>query len=360
MTQPAHGSPVLSAAAVAELVGGRVEGDGAVKLRGVAPLAQAAPDELALLADRRYARELPGCRAAALLVSEALAQIAPEHVPTRIVCPDAHLALARLLEHWYPPAPHRPGIHPTAVLGPGVDLGQDVAVGPFAVVDEGVRLGDRVVVGSHVSIGAGARVGADSRLHPQVVVYPGVEIGERVVLHAGVRLGVDGFGYVLDGRDHRKVPQVGRCVVGDDVEIGANACLDRGSIGDTLVEPGAKLDNLVHLGHNVTVGSRSLLAAMVGVAGSSSVGRGVAAGGQAGIAGHLHVGDGARLGAQAGVIGDVPAGQTVSGYPARNHREYLRAMGQLFKLPDLARRIRQLEETVERLENGAAGAPSGS
>jgi UDP-3-O-[3-hydroxymyristoyl] glucosamine N-acyltransferase len=191
-------------------------------------------------------------------------------------------------------------------------------------------------------------------------LYPQVEIGKRVILHAGVRLGVDGFGYAQDGGIHRKVPQVGRCVVMDDVEIGANTCLDRGSIGDTVVEAGAKLDNLVHLGHNVRVGSGTLLAAMVGVAGSSSVGRGVVAGGQVGIAGHLHVGDGARLAAQAGVIGDVPPGETVSGFPARSHRDFLRAMGQLFKLPELVQRVKNIEKALDRLDARDSESPTDS
>jgi UDP-3-O-[3-hydroxymyristoyl] glucosamine N-acyltransferase len=238
-------------------------------------------------------------------------------------------------------------VHPTAVLGPDVRLGSDVSIGPYAVIDQGAELGDRVVIGAHACVGAGTRIDEDTVLHPQVVIYPGAEVGKRVILHAGVRLGVDGFGYVLDQGQHRKVPQVGRCVIGDDVEIGANTCLDRGSIGQTVVEDGAKLDNLVHLGHNVSVGSLSLLAAMVGVAGSTSIGKGVAAGGQVGINGHIHVGDGARLGGQAGVVKNVPPGATVSGYPARDHREYLRAMAQLFKLPDLVRRVRALEEVAE-------------
>ena len=336
----------LSIGDIADLTGGRVVGETGLSIRGVGTLRDAREGDIALFADRRYAVDLDGCGASALLVSEQLAEYRMERIPTRVVCEDAHLALARLLDHWFPDRRPEPGIHPTAVLGTGVRLGEEVSIGPYAVLEDGVVLGDRVVVGPHSCVGAGARLGDDTRLFPHVVVYPGAEVGSRVTLHAGVRLGVDGFGYVLDGGRHRKVPQVGRCVVGDDVEIGANSCLDRGSIGDTVVEPGAKLDNLVHLGHNVTVGSLSLLAAMVGVAGSSSVGRGVAAGGQVGIAGHLHVGDGARLAAQAGIIGDVPPGETVSGYPARNHREYLRAMGQLFKLPNLARRVRALEEAA--------------
>jgi UDP-3-O-[3-hydroxymyristoyl] glucosamine N-acyltransferase len=283
-------------------------------------------------------------------VSQELADVNPEDVPTRVVCPDSRLALAELLEHWHPLPDPEPGIHPTAVLGKGVELGTDVSVGPYCVVGDYAVLESGVVLDAHVCVGTGARIGAGSRLHPQVVLYPNVALGERVILHAGVRLGVDGFGYVLDGHRHRKVPQVGRCLIEDDVEIGANTCIDRGSIGDTVVERGSKLDNLVHLAHNVRVGSMSLLAAMVGIAGSSRVGRGVAMGGQVGISGHLEIGDGARLGAQSGIIGDVPAGETVSGYPARRHKDYLRAMGHVFRLPALSRRVKALEGALDRLQ----------
>jgi len=339
----------ISVGEVAERVGGTVVGDPDVRVHGLMPVEQAGAADLALFTDRRYARLLSGCEAAALLVSDVLADVNPEDVPTRVVCPDPRLALTELLEYWNPLPEPEPGIHPTAVLGHDVELGPGVTVGPYCVIGDHAVLGSGVVLDAHVCVGARARIGAGSRLHPQVVLYPNVVVGERVVLHAGVRLGVDGFGYVLDGHRLRKVPQVGRCVVEDDVEIGANTCIDRGSIGDTIVEQGAKLDNLVHLAHNVRVGSMSLLAAMVGVAGSSRIGRGVAMGGQVGISGHLKIGDGARLGAQSGIIGDIPAGETVSGYPARPHKEYLRAMGHVFRLPVLARRVKALERALEEL-----------
>jgi UDP-3-O-[3-hydroxymyristoyl] glucosamine N-acyltransferase len=349
----------LSLRDVAALVDGRVVGDADVVVERIAPLAQAGARSLGLLAAARYVRLLPDCQAAGLLVSEALADRSPEDVPNRVVVADAHRALARLLEHLHAPSVPDPAIHPTAVLGRGVQLGTNVAVGPYTVVEEGVELGDDVIIGAHCCIGEGVRIGRGSRLYPQVVVYPGAEIGSRVILHAGVRIGVDGFGYVVEDGEIRKVPQVGRCVIEDDVEIGANTCLDRGSIGDTIVGRSAKLDNLIQLGHNVTVGPSSMLAAQTGVAGSSHVGAGVVAGGQVGIAGHLEIGDGARLAAQAGIIGDVPAGATVSGYPARGHREYLKAMSHVFRLPDLVRRLERLEDTVRQdADDGPTKGPS--
>jgi len=344
----------LSVAQVAGFLDGRVEGDGSLTVRGIAPLKDAGTEEMGFLADRRYLRDLEHTQAGALLVSESLAQ-EPGGPATRIVVKDAHAALPRMLPLFYSSPRPAPGIHPTAVLGAGVELGEDIGIGPYAVVGDGARIGHRVRVGAHVVIGSDCEVGEDSVFHPHVVLYPGTRVGARVILHAGVRLGVDGFGYVPGEGGIQKVPQVGLCLVEDDVEVGANTCIDRGSIGRTVVRTQTKLDNLVHLGHNVRVGKGVLMAAMTGVAGSSEVEDGVMTGGQVGISGHLTVGAGARLGAQAGVIGDIPPGTTVSGYPAREHREYLRAMGTLFKLQDTLKRLRDLEARLSALEETGGG-----
>ena len=340
---------LLSVVEIAGLVGGRIEGEGEIFVSGIAPLDQASPEELGFFAQRKYLKHLPGTRARAILVSEALAAEATE-IPCRIVVKEAHLALPTLLAVLHPEPPAAPGIHPTAVFGKGVELGEGSSIGPYAVMGEGVRVGEGVRIGAHVVVGDGCVIGSGSVLHPHVVLYPGTRLGARVVLHAGVKLGVDGFGFVPVDGEHRKVPQVGSCVVEDDVEIGANSCVDRGSIGRTVIGKGTKLDNLVHLAHNVQVGEGVLMAAMVGVSGSTRVGNGAMFGGQAGIVGHIEIGEGARIGAQAGVIGDVPPGETVSGYPARNNREYLRAMGMAFKLPDTLRRIGEVEARIAALE----------
>jgi UDP-3-O-[3-hydroxymyristoyl] glucosamine N-acyltransferase len=201
-------------------------------------------------------------------------------------------------------------------------------------------------VGAHVVLGDGCVLGEDVVLHPHVTLYPGVVVGARSILHSGMRAGVDGFGYVFVDGLHRKVPQVGGCVIGADVEIGANTTIDRGSIGSTEVGDDVKIDNLVHLGHNVRVGAHSVIVAQVGVSGSTTIGVGVTLAGQAGIQGHIEIGDGATIGGQAGVLGDVPAGAVYSGYPARPHRESLRAQASLFQLPKLIKRLRALERAV--------------
>ena len=237
-------------------------------------------------------------------------------------------------------------MHPTAVIHESVTVPECASVGPHAVIRAAATLGDGVTVGANCVVGEGVAIGTETVLYPNVTVYAGSVLGNRVVVHAGTRIGVDGFGYVTSGGEHRKVPQVGGCVVEDDVEIGANCAIDRGSIGRTVIGAGSKLDNLVHIGHNVTIGPGAMLVAQVGVAGSARTGAGVAMGGQAGISGHLRIGAGARIAAQAGVIGDVEPGQVVSGYPARDHRTYLRAMASLMKLPEVVRRLGRLERRL--------------
>lgn len=336
----------LSLRELAEVVGGAVEGDAGFTVHGIAPLDSAGEGELGFLGDRKYLPALESSSAGGFLVSEALADAVRELGRPTISVAEPHTALARALDALYPKRAPEPGVHPTAIIGKRVLLGEGVTVGPYAVIGDDVILGDHVRIGPHVCVGNGVVLGDRCVLHPQVVVYPDVRVGSDVTLHAGARVGVDGFGWVVVDGEIEAVPQVGECVLEDRVHLGANACVDRGSIGRTGVSRGAKLDNLVHIGHNVTVGANAMLAAQTGVAGSSTVGKGVVCGGQVGIAGHLAVGDGARLAAQAGVIGDIPAGETVSGYPARPHLEVLRGVAQVKKLPELAARVARLEQIV--------------
>jgi UDP-3-O-[3-hydroxymyristoyl] glucosamine N-acyltransferase len=264
----------------------------------------------------------------------------------RIVVPDVHRALAAILPLLYE-EPVRPvGVDETASVAPDVQLGADVYVGPYAVIASGAEIGDRAHVGPHCVLGAGVRLGEAATLHAHVTLYRGVEIGPRSIVHAGCRIGVDGFGYAPGEDGLRKVPQVGGCRIGADVEIGANTTIDRGSIGVTEIGDGVKIDNLVHIAHNVTVGPHSVIVAQVGIAGSSVIGRGVTLAGQAGIPGHVEIGDGATIAAQAGVFGDVPAGATYGGYPARPHKESLRSQAALGRVPDLVKRVRELERRL--------------
>jgi UDP-3-O-[3-hydroxymyristoyl] glucosamine N-acyltransferase len=342
---------------VATLVGGEVTGDATLRVKGVAPLDQAEDDELGLLADRRYLGALNPARGGPLLVSRSLAGAAEGR--SAVVVDDAHAALPLLLGHFHPPVRHAPGVHATAVVGRGVKLGADVRVGPYAVLEDDCELADRVHVGAHAVVGRGARIGAESVLHPHVVLYPGTRVGARVILHAGARLGSDGFGYAFTDGAYRKIPQVGACVVEDDVEIGANSCVDRGSIGATVIGRGSKLDNLVHIAHNVTLGPVCALAALVGIAGSTRVGRGTVFGGQSGAVGHLTIGDGVRATAQAGITSDVPPGETVSGFPARDVRAFMKGTALVLRLPEVLKRLRALERRAGRGADPASDDPGG-
>jgi UDP-3-O-[3-hydroxymyristoyl] glucosamine N-acyltransferase len=332
------------------VAGARLEGDDPeLRIQGVAPPAVARASDLALLSDPRYLEGLQSSGAGALLVRAGLEKKLDDPRP-RLVVPDPHAAMRRILERLHPEKPWPSGIHPGASVDPDVTMGAGISVGPGAVVEAGAVLGDRVRVGALAVVGAGVRVGDDVILHPQVTLYPGVVLGDRVVIHSGARIGVDGFGFVFEEGEHMRIPHVGGCVLEDDVEVGANVCIDRGSVGETRIGAGTKIDNLVHLGHNVRVGARSIFTAQVGVAGSTTLGSGVVAGGQAGIAGHVKVGDGARIAGQAGIIGDVAPGETLMGFPARPQREFLRGVASVYKVPDLLRKVRELEARLAALE----------
>jgi UDP-3-O-[3-hydroxymyristoyl] glucosamine N-acyltransferase len=341
MTDGGEGDFALTAVAIAEQVGGTLVGDGGIVVDGVAPLDRASRRHLSFLSVAKYAPMLATCDAGVVLVSPDLSET-PGPVPARIVVEKPQEALLSLLPRFHRPPVVSPGVHETAVIGRGTVLGREVSVGPYAVIGEGVQIGDGTVVGAHCTVSDGVEVGERVQLYPSVTVYSGSRIGNRVTIHAGARIGSDGFGYVQrDGR-HLKIPHVGGCVIEDDVEIGANTTIDRGSIDDTVIGAGTKIDNLVQIAHNVRIGRVCLIMAQVGIAGSSRVEDGAMLLGQVGISGHHTIGKGARLAAQAGVFGDIPAGETWSGYPARPHKEALRAQAALFKLPNLLRRIERL------------------
>lgn len=340
---PDAAPPAMTAAEISVAVGGVLSGSGETVVDGIAPLDRASARELSFLATAKYAPLFERSLAGVVLVTAELASV-PGTCATRVVVKSPHDALLSLIPRFYRQPARVAGVHPTAIVAPGARVGAGATIEPYAVISDGAELGDRAWIGSHSVVGAGVKIGSDVRLLPHVTLYPGTILGHRVTVHSGARIGSDGFGYVYREGVHEKIPHVGRCLIGDDVEIGANSTIDRGSIDDTVVGAGTKIDNLVQLGHNVRVGRLCLLMAQVGVAGSSHVEDGAILAGQVGIAGHLTVGAGARLAAQAGVISDIPPGETWGGYPARPHRESLRASAALRKLSTVMKQIEQLLE----------------
>lgn len=340
----------LTLAEIAAAVGGEVHGDPSARISGLAPLDRASGAELTFLSSKKYLSELAESEAGGVLITPELAA-SPGRCANRIVVARPQEAMLALLPRFYrtPARPFR-GVHPSAVVAPDAVLDADVCIEAFTVIGAGVRVAAGCWIGPHAVLGEGATVGAKTRLHPHVTLYPGVVIGSRCIVHAGARLGSDGFGFVLHDGAHRKVPHVGGCIIGDDVEIGANVTIDRGSIGQTTIGDGTKIDNLVHVAHNVRIGKLCLLAAQVGIAGSTRIGDGVTFAGQVGVTGHVKVGTGAVLTAQTGVVTDVPDGEVWGGFPSRPHAQAMRGYAALARLPEFMKR-------VERFLRSGRGEP---
>jgi UDP-3-O-[3-hydroxymyristoyl] glucosamine N-acyltransferase len=331
----------LTAGDIAALSGGELRGDPATTVDSVAPLDRATATQLTFFADRRYAEHLVSAKAGVVLVTPELADC-PGNPACRIVVAKPMESLLAILPKLYAVESSSPGVHQSAIIGKGARIGSRVSISEFVVIGPNATIGNDVSLGAHTVVGAGVKIGNGSRLFPQVTLYAGAEIGERVVLHSGARIASDGFGYLFNDGKHEKIPHVGRCIIGDDVEIGANTTVDRGSIDDTVIGAGTKIDNLVQVGHNVRIGRLCLIMAQVGIAGSARIEDGCIIAGQAGLGGHINIGKGARIAGQSGVFGDVPAGESWSGYPARPHRESLRATGALFRISGMIRRLEEL------------------
>jgi len=330
----------LSVAEVAAACGGRVVGDGGALLTGVRALESAGPESLSFVSDVKSLKRAIASRAGALLARSA------GDLPgkTVIEVADPQQALIAALRVFHPVRAPRPGIHPTAVVEAGAFVDPSSEIGPYAVVGDNSRIEANVVVGAHAVVGARCRVGAGSWLHPHAVLYDDVSLGERVEVHSGAVLGADGFGYATTNKGLVKIPQVGRVSIGDDVEIGANACVDRAALEATSVGAGTKIDNLVQIGHNVTIGRHDVICAQTGIAGSAVLRDGVVLGGQVGVAGHITVGNGVKVQAQSGIARDVPDGEALHGSPAIGYRAYQKSWIEFSRLPETARLVRRLAE----------------
>ena len=339
---------------LARLVGGRVDGPADVVVFGVRGVGDADQGHVVLAENARFFKKAASSKASCILAARDVGEAIPGKSVIRVDEPSE--AFIRILEHFRPQeALPRPGIAAGVVVGQGVQLGREVAIGAHCFVGDGAAIGDGCVLFPGVYLGAGVTVGPHTRIYPGVTVYPRCAIGSRVILHAGVIIGADGFGYRPGSRGLVKIPQVGTVEIGDDVEIGANSTVDRAKFGATIIGSGSKIDNLVHIAHNVKIGRNCVIIALSGVAGSVEIGDNVTLAAQTGVKDHVRIEDGSVVAARAGVIGDVKAGSIVSGFPAREHSAEKRAQAAWLRLPDLMERIRVLERQVERLSARGEG-----
>lgn len=338
--------PTKTLKELAEYLGGTVRGDETCRVNGLAPLEAAGPDKVTFLANPKYASKVADTGAGAVLMTPG----GESHGRNVIEVANPYLAFAKLLTLFYV-QPHPPrGVLPEACIGIGVALGEEISIYPGAIVGDNVTLGDRCVIHPGAVIYAGVSIGDDTVIHANAVVRERCRIGKRCVLQPGAVIGSDGFGYAPDGSSYYPIPQIGIVVLEDDVEIGANTCIDRAALEVTLIRRGTKLDNLVQVAHNCQIGEDCMIVSQVGISGSTGIGNHVTLAGQVGVAGHLTIGDNVIVGAQSGVPGSLPADAVYSGTPAIPHKEWLKSMAVVPKLPELRKTVATLEKRIAGLE----------
>ena len=314
--------PEVTIGEIVDFVGGSYSGSRDTRVSGLAPLAEATERQISFLSNPKYAAQLDETKAAAVLVSNELERQSPKYI--RVANP--YFAMARVLQKWFDARPKMQGVSKLASVAPSAKLGANVAIGAFVTIAEDVTIGD------------------DTIIYPNVSIYAGSKIGKRCIIHSGVVIGSDGYGFVFEGGRHHKIPQIGSVRIEDDVEIGAGTCIDRGALGETVIGEGTKIDNLVQIGHNVKVGKHCLLVSQVGIAGSTELGDYVVVAGQSGFSGHLKIGSGAQVAAKSAVLDDVPEKTKVMGSPAIPFREFARREALLKRLPELVKRVEELEK----------------
>jgi UDP-3-O-[3-hydroxymyristoyl] glucosamine N-acyltransferase len=332
----------FTATEIAHRLDGQVVGDGALELKRFAPADRAQPGDLTFAENENYFTRAEQSAASAIIVDGPFSS--NRKVIIRVA--NARVAFAKILPLFFPEPMFEPGTHPTAVIAASAQVDASAHIGPFCVIGEQVRIGPRSVLQGGNHLGAHCQLGEQVCLFPNVVLYPRVEVGNRVRIHSGTVVGADGFGYVLDGGQRLKVPQIGNVIIRDDVEIGANATIDRGALGPTIIGKGSKIDNLVQIGHNVTLGEHCLIVSQAGIAGSTKLGNYVVLGGQVGLAGHIKIGNHVSIAAQSGVMHDIPDGEKWFGYPAQPDRQTKRQIIAVQQLPELLKRVAEIEKKL--------------
>jgi UDP-3-O-[3-hydroxymyristoyl] glucosamine N-acyltransferase len=336
----------FTAAEIAKTLGGEVIGDPLTVLKGFAPADRAQPGDLTFAENENYFTRAEQSAAAAVIIDGHF----KSSKKVLIKVPSARIAFAKVLPLFFPQPAFAPGIHASAVVSKTAQIDPSAHIGPHCVIGDRVRIGSRSVLQGGNHLATDCSLGDDVNLFPNVILYPSSEIGNRVRIHSGSVIGSDGFGYVLDDGIHRKVPQIGNVIIRDDVEIGANVTIDRGALGPTIVGTGTKIDNLVQIAHNVTLGEHCLIVSQAGIAGSTRLGNFVILGGQVGVAGHLKIGNHASVSAQSGVMHDIPDGEKWLWTPAQPDRQAKRQMIAMLQLPELLRRVAALEKKTAKPE----------
>jgi len=344
-------SVVFSLAELADLLGAELRGDPDKRLSGVKPLAEAGSDDLSFLHNPRYSAQAQQSAAGALILEKA----AGFENRNLLLTSEPYLAFAHALAAFFPVQRPDPGVHPSAVVAEDAVCEPGASIGPLVAIGVGSHIAAGTVVGAGCVIGRGVEIGPDCLLHPRVVVEDECRIGARCVLNPGVVIGGDGYGFASVDGVHHKVPQVGIVVIEDDVELGANVCVDRATLGETRIGRGSKIDNLVQVAHNVEIGRGALLVSQVGIAGSTRLGEYVTMAGQSGVAGHLELGDGVIVGAKSAVFKDVPKGSFVTGIPAQPHHKWLKTNAGVRRVLGLQERVKKLEQRLTMLEASLEG-----
>ena len=340
----------FTAKQIAEFIGGKVEGNEQAAVNTFAKIEEGQPGAISFLSNPKYTHYLYDTKSTIVLVNEDLELEQPVST-TLIRVKNAYEAVARLLQLYESMKPRKTGIDPLAFVSPKATIGSDVYIGAFACIGDGAVVGDGTQVYPHVVIGDGVKIGQQCLLYPNVTIYQGCQLGNGVTIHAGSVIGADGFGFAPNVEGYEKIPQIGIVVIEDNVEIGANTCIDRSTMGQTIIHRGVKLDNLIQVAHNCEIGENTVMSAQVGVAGSTKVGSWCMFGGQVGLAGHITVGDHVNLGAQSGVPSSLKANQTLIGTPPMEPTPYFKSQAIFRRLPDMYKELSALRKEIEELKN---------